>query len=625
MDAREQPPVAPGRASVDARAQDGPLRPRAGRAAPRRASPAPRRPGRAPRAGRAAPPSGRAIASTANQRSPSRTTRPAAAQLVEPALPRARLVDRHVAHPEQRLVHLLGVLRARATPPRARARSRRGRARRASSAACGSSTRARHHRLRAPLLERRVVEERVGLAGEDPARERRGLGRVDRAPLDAAVAQPAQHLEEAVHVHRLGEAVLDRLAHDRVLPRHRQIGPPGSVSGQASACGNAAASRSSARMRRSGGGDALAVARALEQQRALRVPAPARAEHRRGEQRLHQQVARRRRVQVVEDLLEREAVLRPEREDDRLLVGRRLQLEAEADAEALAQREAPGAVDARRRTARAPRAACRPTRRRSARAPRAAAWARRRARAVPRSRTRRSGRRRRRAVRPRTRNAGRRRRRPADRRHRQCASAHASRSSAIAADSSRVRAGASPSQNGSVGGWPFASATRTMPGSTRRMRQDALPSWKMSPPFDSIAKSSFDRADERALGLEHGPGSRAVSGIAPPDVKRGDRARGASRAASVPTPSRWSSARRPPPVCSAHDLVELLALERRGTARRGGGSRRAAPRPRSRADARGHDLLREDVERPGRQRRAVEQAAADATHERGRLDELVDA
>ncbi len=54
-----------------------------------------------------------------------------------------------------------------------------------------------------------------------------------------------------------------------------------------------------------------------------------------------------------------------------------------------------------------------------------------------------------------------------------------------------MRPGASPSQNGSDGGWPFASATRTMPGSILRTRQDALPSWKTSPPFDSTAQSSF--------------------------------------------------------------------------------------------------------------------------------------
>ncbi len=58
-------------------------------------------------------------------------------------------------------------------------------------------------------------------------------------------------------------------------------------------------------------------------------------------------------------------------------------------------------------------------------------------------------------------------------------------------DSSNVRAGDSPSQNGIVGGvWP-ASSTRTRPASTRRMRHEWLPRMKMSPAMLSTAKSSF--------------------------------------------------------------------------------------------------------------------------------------
>ena len=51
-------------------------------------------------------------------------------------------------------------------------------------------------------------------------------------------------------------------------------------------------------------------------------------------------------LQHLEDRLEREAVLRAEREQDAVVGGRGLQLEVEAAAEALAQRQAPGAVDA---------------------------------------------------------------------------------------------------------------------------------------------------------------------------------------------------------------------------------------------------------------------------------------
>src|SRR2546422_3089171 len=89
----------------------------------------------------------------------------------------------------------------------------------------------------------------------------------------------------------------------------------------------------------------LAAARAQHGERPGRVPAPARAEHRRVEHRLHQQVLRRLGLQVLEHVLEREAVLGAERQHDRVLGGGRLQLEVEAAAEPLAERESPGPVD----------------------------------------------------------------------------------------------------------------------------------------------------------------------------------------------------------------------------------------------------------------------------------------
>ena len=58
-------------------------------------------------------------------------------------------------------------------------------------------------------------------------------------------------------------------------------------------------------------------------------------------------------------------------------------------------------------------------------------------------------------------------------------------------DSSTVRPGASPSQNGTDGGAPWASTTRTMPGSTRRIRHDVVPSRNTSPAMLSIAQSSL--------------------------------------------------------------------------------------------------------------------------------------
>ena len=63
-----------------------------------------------------------------------------------------------------------------------------------------------------------------------------------------------------------------------------------------------------------------------------------------------------------------------------------------------------------------------------------------------------------------------------------------------------VRPGASPSQKGMVGGAPWASTTRTVLWTTRRICQDVLPSRKMSPAMLSIAKSSLTEPTKVSSG-----------------------------------------------------------------------------------------------------------------------------
>ena len=161
-----------------------------------------------------------------------------------------------------------------------------------------------------------------------------------------------------------------------------------------------------------------------------------------------------------EDALQREAVLLAERQHDAVVGGGGLQLEVEADAEALAQREPEGPVDA-------------PAERRvhdelhaarlveealgddggvasASAAERRRAVAHVRRRAAPRA----SG------GEPALAHE------PGERRGALCA-ATASRSRATAADSSRVRAGASPSQNGIVGGAPCGVLDAHAPRSRR--------------------------------------------------------------------------------------------------------------------------------------------------------------
>ncbi len=65
------------------------------------------------------------------------------------------------------------------------------------------------------------------------------------------------------------------------------------------------------------------------------------------------------------------------------------------------------------------------------------------------------------------------------------------RSAETSAESSGVRDGASPNQNGIVGGAPCASTTRAMPGSIFRICHEVEPSRKMSPAWLSTAKSSL--------------------------------------------------------------------------------------------------------------------------------------
>ena len=281
----------------------------------------------------------------------------------------------------------------RAPPPRspAAARPLRARARSPSGSSAPSSS-ARRHVQRAPRRSRPAC-------GAPPAARRRGtctaarrgcrartprLGRVDR---DVARCCPSRSPRSTS---RNPSTSIASCRQSSIVWRTSgwSIGTSMSPGGQSLRAGQR---RGNARRQQIVGAHAQERRRhALAAARCARASASACAFQRQRvsnigavEQRLHQHLARGGRVQVVEHLLQREAVLRAEREHDRLFVGRGLQLEAEAAAEPLAQGEAPGAVDARRRTARAGPAACRRSRRRSARARRAAASARRRARARP--------------------------------------------------------------------------------------------------------------------------------------------------------------------------------------------------------------------------------------------------
>ena len=231
---------------------------------------------------------------------------------------------------------------------------------------------AQRDRLGAALLERRVVQEGVGLGLEDLVGERRGLDDVAGDHRDLARLHAAQEVLQPLDVHRLFQAVAQGLLDQRVigdLALAHDVLQAGELVGEDDrhqVLGGLAEQR-----RR----HSPAAALARDGEGAAGVPAPAHAEQRRVEHRLGEDVARRVRAQEVEDVLQREAVGGAEGEHDGVLGGRRLQLEVEGAAEALAQGQPPGAVQAaaERRVERP--GAGPPPRRRSARRPACPGWA----------------------------------------------------------------------------------------------------------------------------------------------------------------------------------------------------------------------------------------------------------
>ena len=200
---------------------------------------------------------------------------------------------------------------------------------------------AQHDRLRAPLFERRAVQEGVGVRGQHLVGERRGLGQVARHQLQLAALHAAEESFEPGDVHRLLQAVGERLLDERMvgdLALADDVFEAGELVGEDD---RDQVLRGLAQKRRR---HPPAGPPARQGEGAARVPAPAHAEERGVEHRLGEHVAHRVGVQEAEGVCEREAVRRPEREDDRVLGRRRLQLEVEGLAEALAESQSPGAV-----------------------------------------------------------------------------------------------------------------------------------------------------------------------------------------------------------------------------------------------------------------------------------------
>ena len=253
-------------------------------------------------------------------------------QPILPARSSLRLLLAQEAEPDQAVVQLVGVRDVRpGFGPDARDRlgiepAEVGRVLRCEPAPA-------HHRLGPPLLERRIIEIGVRPCGQHLGGEWRGLGKITGDDADGARLEPAEKAFQGFDVHRIVQAIGDRLADQRVV---RDLALADQILGAGDLVGKDRRDQVFGFHARELRRHLPTATETRQRQRHARDPAPARDEHRRVEHRLDQQRPDRGGVQVARDLGQLEAVRRGEREHDVVLGSRGLQLEVELATEALA-------------------------------------------------------------------------------------------------------------------------------------------------------------------------------------------------------------------------------------------------------------------------------------------------
>ena len=160
------------------------------------------------------------------------------------------------------------------------------------------------------------------------------------------VGDAGEHALEAVEIHRLGEHVLHGLADQRMIG-NLDIALDIFLAGErfGKNAREQIVGTHALNLRR----NFFAALKTQQRERAAGGPAPAHAEKRRGQHGLLEHGLDRLRGEKMENVGERKAVLFAERDVQAVVGGGGLQFEIEGAAEALAQGEAPGFVDAARR------------------------------------------------------------------------------------------------------------------------------------------------------------------------------------------------------------------------------------------------------------------------------------
>ncbi len=200
------------------------------------------------------------------------------------------------------------------------------------------------HGARAPLLERGVVEKRVGVGVHDLVGERRRRHALFHHAADVAALDAVENPLQSLEIHRLVETVRNGLVHQRMV---RNPDGPFEVLGAGRLIGKHRREKVVGAHPLNRRRHFLPAAEPWNGERAAEVPAPARGEHRRREEGLGEHRLRGMGLHESRHDLERKRVLLAQGNDDSVVGRGRLELEVEGAAEPLPEREPPGPVDAR--------------------------------------------------------------------------------------------------------------------------------------------------------------------------------------------------------------------------------------------------------------------------------------
>ncbi len=202
---------------------------------------------------------------------------------------------------------------------------------------------ARHDGLGAALLQRRIVEKRVGPRRQRFEREGRWLGEIAGDDVDGARFKPSQQPFQPFDVHRLVQAVRYGLVGQRMI-RHLPLAHE--VLGAGDLVREDGRDQVLRLHAHELGRHLPAAAEARQSERNTCHPTPPRREHRRVKHGLDEQRPHAGGMKITGNFDQFKAVRRGQRQHDVVFGCRRLKFEVELPAEALAQSEAPGAVDA---------------------------------------------------------------------------------------------------------------------------------------------------------------------------------------------------------------------------------------------------------------------------------------